>query len=167
LVAAIQDVAGTFSQVFAPDSPKSPGRYLVQAKQLDALHTVVRDLGRQLGPTMAGCPDHLFDAAQGRSIGLTDLVRRLQKDLELLECVTEDAVESVQQNARQGRPREAGRVWLAQEVYRCFEQAGSDPASRIGARALGACLRIMLRALGQPVPTDLRPLLKAARRPLK
>jgi hypothetical protein len=134
-------------------------------RDLRTLRHLTHDLLDRLSSLDHDVTDAMLDAGLVRGYDphfIGDLRERLQR----FEVVMEQAVADVPPAPGPGRPPELIRGWLARQIRMTLEdEGGIDVKSRKGARALGDCLRIILKSVGESVPSDTRPLLNEARRP--
>jgi hypothetical protein len=93
------------------------------------------------------------------------VIAPLQDGLKLLGALIAAAQEASPPAIGPGRRPELVRGWLGRQIRMTLEREGRmNVSSRQGARALSQCLRIILESVGEPVPSDMRPLLNEARR---
>jgi hypothetical protein len=152
LVTAIEGEATTYRGCIADDrEDQQRGR-----RQLKALHTAADGLAVELRSLQESTWDTMADALQERGYEPRAFIERLTEALELLGAVAMPP-------AGPGHPGTHERTWLLRQVRIRLEEHGVNVKSHAGARALSATLREVLKAVGEPVPTDMGPLLKEAR----
>ena len=131
-------------------------------RNLRALRTSVHDVVSRLSSLDQDVTDAVLDGLSIRGYQ-PDFISKLKEGLHLLHGAIDHAEAELPPAPR---PPELLRGWLARQIRMTLQdEGGIDVTSRKGARALGECLRIILKAVGEPVPSDVRPLLNEARRP--
>jgi hypothetical protein len=130
--------------------------------QLRAVGVAVRSLAARLNELGEDASDAALERLSHQGYDST-FIGRLREGLELLEQATDLADSDLLPQRQSGRPPASVRAWLARQVRITLQDDGLDAHSREGARTLSACLRLVLSAVGEPVPDDMRPLLNEAR----
>jgi hypothetical protein len=129
----------------------------------DRLKTVsaIEDLSNRLTTLSPDVTDLILDrlAVQGYA---PNFITRLQDGLRLLDEAIGGAENDLPPKPT-GRPKALIRRWFLQNACLTLRSGGIDVRTRTGARVLPRCLRILLAAVREPSPTDMRPLLDEAR----
>jgi hypothetical protein len=131
---------------------------------LRAVQTAAAALADRLGALDGAATEAVLDAISMRGYQPT-FIATLRDGLRVLEGAIA-AQEASTPVTGPGRRPELVRGWLVRQIRMTLECDGRmNVSSRQGARALSQCIRIILRSVGEPAPSDMRPLLNEARRP--
>ena len=132
--------------------------------ELKALQKAAGEMATRLAALGDDATDVLIDALSWRGYDAS-FVPRLREGLGVLDQAINQTDSNNIPPAQTGRPPELTRSWFLREVCQTLVLNGQmDVFSRAGARALSQCLRLLLKAVGEPIPADMRPLLNEARR---